>query len=230
MIDSHFRLGGAAGSNLQSSNCAKISGTVSSSPCIAGTLMLHLTKHSSAYLENTWLWAADRDIDSNIPNQLNVLSARGILVESEGPTWIYGTSSSHHTLYQYQIVNAANVVLGSVQAEPPHYQPVPKAPTPFSPGLFREDPWFRECQNDTASLGCAAGWGLRIIDSTEVYILGAGKLVLLPRLDSRVMKTPISYSLIKKAEQNTDIFSLGKLVLCEFPRLRYCRRLPKSHL
>jgi hypothetical protein len=63
VTDSHFRIGGAAGTDLQLKDCPAKSGSVKTS-CIAGTMMLHLTPSSSAYLENIWAWVADHDIDN----------------------------------------------------------------------------------------------------------------------------------------------------------------------
>lgn len=41
----------------------------------------------------------------------------GILVEStEGPVWLYGTSSEHAVLYQYMIYGANNVVMSMVRS------------------------------------------------------------------------------------------------------------------
>lgn len=39
----------------------------------------------------------------------------GILIESrEGPVWLYGTSSEHAILYQYNIFGAKNIVMAMV--------------------------------------------------------------------------------------------------------------------
>lgn len=77
LLDSHFRIGGARGSNLQAGDCPKLTGSVNPK-CIAGTMLLHLTKFSSAYLENIWSWVADHDIDSNVAQtQIDVYVARG---------------------------------------------------------------------------------------------------------------------------------------------------------
>lgn len=58
MWDTHIRVGGALGSNLQSSNCPKLSGTVNKN-CIAASMLVHITATASAYFENTWFWVAD---------------------------------------------------------------------------------------------------------------------------------------------------------------------------
>ena len=57
MWDTHFRVGGALGSDLDMSKCAK--GTVSDD-CIAASLLFHVTKQSSGYFENVWVWTADQ--------------------------------------------------------------------------------------------------------------------------------------------------------------------------
>ena len=42
-------------------------------------------------------------------NQISVYGARGMLIESQGPSWFYGTGSEHAVLYNYQLSNANNV-------------------------------------------------------------------------------------------------------------------------
>lgn len=114
MWDSHFRVGGAIGSNLQLHNCPKLVGFIPE--CMAASLILHLTQTSSGYFENVWAWVADHDIDVSLfgatdssASQVSIYSGRGILIESQGPTWLYGTASEHSILYQYQLLNANNV-------------------------------------------------------------------------------------------------------------------------
>ncbi|KAF9893487.1 hypothetical protein FE257_010799 [Aspergillus nanangensis] len=87
MWDCHFRVGGAIGSHLRASDCPT-TGAVRTQ-CKAASLLLHLTPKSSAYLENIWLWTADHDLDMITQDQISVYSARGVLVESQGPTWIW---------------------------------------------------------------------------------------------------------------------------------------------
>ncbi|KAL6234521.1 hypothetical protein BDW75DRAFT_241027 [Aspergillus navahoensis] len=169
--DSHFRVGGAVGSNLQAEDCPSLSGSVNPA-CKAAALLLHLTPQSSAYLENVWVWVADHDLDKITQDQIDIYVARGVLIESQGPTWLYGTASEHCVFYQYQLSGAKEVVLGMIQTESPYYQPVPKAPRPFATGLFKDDPTFDDCPADSTT--CALSWGVRIIDSKTVYILGAG--------------------------------------------------------
>jgi hypothetical protein len=41
---------------------------------------------------------------------------------------MYGTSSEHNILYQYQVSGAKDLYMGMIQAESPYFQPVPRAP------------------------------------------------------------------------------------------------------
>ncbi|GKT46029.1 putative glucan endo-1,3-beta-glucosidase btgC [Colletotrichum spaethianum] len=134
-------------------------------------MLLHLKPDSDAYLENVWAWVADHDLDQSNRNQIDIYVARGMLIESK-KAWLWGTSSEHCVFYQYQISGASNIAMGMIQTESPYYQPVPKAPQPFRTGLFPNDPTFNECSASDA--GCYSAWALRIIDSSAVYILGAG--------------------------------------------------------
>ncbi|KAJ5710984.1 hypothetical protein N7488_005140 [Penicillium malachiteum] len=169
--DSHFRVGGAKGSNLQATDCPKGSSSVNDN-CIAAALMLRLTHSSSAYLENVWVWTADHDLIVESQDQIDVYTARGILIESQGPTWLYGTASEHQVLYQYELYQAENIVMGMIQTESPYFQPAPAATLPFTPGLFPGNPDFTNCTS--GSVTCPVAWGVRIMDSSTVYLLGAG--------------------------------------------------------
>ena len=53
--DSHFRIGGALGTDLQAADCPTGS---SSDACIAASLGLHVTSGASGYFENMWVWTA----------------------------------------------------------------------------------------------------------------------------------------------------------------------------
>ena len=170
MWDVHFRIGGGAGTNLESSNCQKF--VANPSECQGAFASLHLTASSSAYLENVWAWTSDHDLDSDHA-QISIFNARGILVESSnGPVWMYGTASEHNVMYQYNIVNAKNVFMGMIQTETPYYQSSPKAPAPFTTNAGLNDPDFSSC--DPSSQTCAMAWGLRVKSSSNVYVYGAG--------------------------------------------------------
>ncbi|KAJ6547050.1 exo-beta-1,3-glucanase [Mycena capillaripes] len=165
MWDSHIRLGGAAGTNLQASNCPS-SGSGGTTNCMAAFMGLHLTPSSTAYLEGTWVWLADHDLDSGGQSQVSLYSGRGIFSESAGPVWMIGTASEHHVLYQYNLVNAKTHYLGLIQTETPYYQPTPAPPAPFSVNTAFQDPsnWS----------GITAAWALRVTTSTDIIVFGAG--------------------------------------------------------
>lgn len=175
MWDTHFRVGGAQGSQLTAKDCPKLTGKLNPS-CIAASMLLHMKGSSNGYLENVWAWVADHDLDSGPDQtQIDVYSARGMLIESKtGATWLYGTSSEHSVFYQYSLVGAKKVFLGMIQTESPYYLPKPQAPAPFdkSAGIFLGDPDFSDCSND--NIHCAAAWGVQVIGSTDVHIMGAG--------------------------------------------------------
>ena len=122
MWDVHFRIGGTAGTDLQSDTCSKNpTSTQPANPkCEAAYMLLHVTKQASIYLENNWFWVADHELDLADHNQINIFNGRGVLIESaEGPVWLYGTSSEHSQLYNYQVLNAKNVYMGAIQTETP---------------------------------------------------------------------------------------------------------------
>ncbi|KAI9375354.1 pectate lyase superfamily protein-domain-containing protein [Aspergillus egyptiacus] len=179
MWDTHTRIGGATGTELESAQCPA-SQTGVSEGCNAGSLMMHITEDASAYLENIWLWVADHDIDDPLLDdaqnnmvQCSVYVARGLLVESTAPTWLYGTSSEHAVYYQYNFYKARNVFAGLIQTESPYYQPTPNPPAPYenAVGTFSGDPDYT-CDSD--ALGCDSSWAVRIVNSQDIFIAGAG--------------------------------------------------------
>ncbi|KAI0780740.1 exo-beta-1,3-glucanase [Trametes elegans] len=185
MWDSHIRLGGAAGTNLLVSNCPAGS---TNPDCSAAFLALHLTPQSNAYLEGTWVWLADHDLDSGGSQQTTIFSGRGILSESAGPVWLIGTASEHHTLYQYSLVNAKNHYLGLIQTETPYYQPAPAPPAPFSVNSAFHDPSFSGSQQ--------SAWAVHITTSQDIIIFGVGLYSFFDNyqqacLDSRTCQTQL---------------------------------------
>ncbi|KAK2734185.1 hypothetical protein FQN55_002896 [Onygenales sp. PD_40] len=172
MWDTHLRVGGSAGTELQSDTCSKTpnSTTTPDPKCIGAFMLMHVTKSASGYFENTWFWVSDHELDLKDHNQINIYNGRGVLIESTGPVWLYGTASEHSVLYQYSIVNAANVFLGAIQTETPYYQSNPNALVPFTPNPAFHDPDFAACTTDS----CKKAWGLRVIDSSDIYLYGGG--------------------------------------------------------
>ncbi|KKA16281.1 Glucan 1,3-beta-glucosidase [Rasamsonia emersonii CBS 393.64] len=172
MWDVHFRVGGTAGTELQSNTCAKdpTSTAAPKSECIGAFMMFHATEKASAYVENSWFWTADHDLDMPDHGQIDIYNGRGVLIESQGPVWLYGTASEHNQLYNYQIHNAQNVYMAMIQSETPYYQANPNALTPFTPQTSWNDPDFSTCTTDS----CRKSWGLRVMNSSDLYVYGAG--------------------------------------------------------
>jgi hypothetical protein len=112
-------------------------------------------------------------MDRVTQDQINIFSARGVLIESQGPTWLWATSVEHNILYQYQLSGAENALMGLIQMETPYFQVSPAAPVPLSSGLvFANDPNFQDCA--AGSLTCAMSWGVQMVDSSTVYVLSTG--------------------------------------------------------
>jgi len=161
--DTHIRLGSAAGTNLESSQCPTGDGVPSN--CFSSFMGLHLTSGSSAYIEGLWVWNGDHDLDGS-GAQVSVFSGRGIFSESQGPVWLIGTAAEHHALYQYNLVNAANHYMGLIQTETPYYQPSPAPPSPFSINSAYHDPSFPS--------GQTSAWALNVQSSSNIFVYGAG--------------------------------------------------------
>ncbi|KAJ3499549.1 hypothetical protein NLG97_g251 [Lecanicillium saksenae] len=179
--DCHARIGGALGTRLTPKECPP-STTGVNSACSAASLMMHLTKEASGYFENMWLWGADHMIDdpdfkdaTNDMEQTSVYVARGFLIESTEPTWLYATASEHAVFYQYNFHNAANIFAGMIQTESPYYQPNPKPPAPFTDvvGKMAGDPKY-DCASDDPLSGCDESWSTIMTASENIFIAAAG--------------------------------------------------------
>ncbi|KAJ7043179.1 glycoside hydrolase family 55 protein [Mycena alexandri] len=164
--DTHIRLGGAAGTNLEIEQCLPGPG-LDDSKCMAAFMALHLTRDSTAYLEGMWVWLADHALDEDGVSQLTIFCGRGILSESQGPVWMIGTAE-HHALYQYSLVNAKEHWLGLIQTETPYFQPLLSSPLPypFTSVAKYSDPVFPP--------GINMAWGLLVQSSSDILIFGAG--------------------------------------------------------
>ncbi|KAH8589966.1 pectate lyase superfamily protein-domain-containing protein [Bisporella sp. PMI_857] len=201
--DVHFRIGGSAGTQLQSDKCSK-NPTVTAGPneaCIGAFLLLHVTKQATnVYLENTWYWVSDHELDLSDHNQINIFNGRGVLIESEaGPVWLYGTSSEHSVLYNYQIANAANVYMALIQTETPYYQSNPDASVPFTANTVYSDPTF------TGSAAVNKAWGLRIVDSKAVHVYGAGLYSFFDNYSQDCLKTQSCQENMLSIENSSDV-------------------------
>ena len=97
---------------------------------------------------------------------------------------MYGTASEHQLLYQYNLVNAQNVLLAMIQTESPYFQGRSFAlasqsantiPTYPDPNCARR---YSAAQNIPASRYLASqedrALGLHIQSSRDIFVLGAG--------------------------------------------------------
>lgn len=182
MWDVHVRIGGFAGTEQQLKQCPTASKGETDpvrDECIVAHTSMHITRSAGGlYSENCWLWVADHDLEDPHFTQITLFAGRGLLIESEeGRVWVTASGSEHHVLYQYQLVNTKDVYLGQIQSETPYFQPNPPATEPFSPDASIQDPDFEaQCagQDGDGDVPCEMAWGLRVIDSSNVVIFGAG--------------------------------------------------------
>ncbi|ROV99133.1 hypothetical protein VMCG_06572 [Cytospora schulzeri] len=189
MWDVHNRIGGSAGTSLLSEQCAKNNGTThgANEACEGTFLMMHITSSASdVYLENTWFWVADHDLEPAANSaQIDIYNGRGVLIESQGPVWLYGTASEHSVMYNYQLNNASAVYMAMIQTETAYFQGNPAAPAPFVVNATWNDPDF----SNTTSASSARTWGLRVVDSSDVYVYGAGLYSFFDNYDQDCLAT-----------------------------------------
>ncbi|KAI1811036.1 pectate lyase superfamily protein-domain-containing protein [Poronia punctata] len=176
MWDVHARVGGFSGSEMQVEQCLKKTGSADiDEKCIGANMLMHVTsKATGLYMENTWLWVADHDIEDKENTQITIYSGRGLYIEStEGNIWLVGTAVEHNHLYNYQFANTKNIFASMFQTETPYYMPLPDATKPFPINSDINDPDFSaSCEGVEGN--CAESWGLRIINSSDFFIYGAG--------------------------------------------------------
>ncbi|KUJ21098.1 1,3-beta glucanase [Mollisia scopiformis] len=206
MWDVHMRIGGSAGTNLQSNTCAK-NPTVTApanAACEGAFLLLHVTAQATIYLENNWFWVADHELDLSDHGQVNIFNGRGVLVASQqGPVWMYGTSSEHSVLYNYQLANASNVWMGAIQSETPYFQSNPDATTPFTANAAYSDPTF------SGSSSVNKAWGLRVVDSKDVIVAGAGLYSFFDNYAQTCLDTESCQSNMVSLESSDSIYLYG---------------------
>lgn len=204
--DVHFRIGGSAGTELQSDTCAKNPNVTApaNTACEGAFLLLHITSKATAYVENCWFWVADHELDLADHNQINIYNGRGVLISSEvGPVWMYGTSSEHSVLYNYQITNASNVYMALIQSETPYFQSNPDATTPFTTNAAYSDPVF------TGNASVNKAWGLRIVDSTDILVYGAGLYSFFDNYDQTCLDTESCQDNMLSIENSSPVHMYG---------------------
>ncbi|KAG8933801.1 hypothetical protein FRC01_007047 [Tulasnella sp. 417] len=201
MWDVHIRVGGFAGSDLSVSNCLKFTDHAVK-PCTGAFLGLHITSKATAYMEGTWVWTADHDLEDQDQRQIDVYTGRGILSESKnGPVWLIGTASEHAAIVQYSFYNSKNVYAGLIQTETAYYQPAPPVPAPFTTSTKWRDPTF----NNGPS-----GWGLHIAKSEGIFVYGAGHYSFFQNYTSECLTTfTCQQSIVKVTSNSKEVYIYG---------------------
>ena len=211
--DVHFRIGGSAGTQMELAQCAKnpnVTNAVNPN-CFGAFLLLHITSEATAYLENTWYWVADHSLEpADNSQQIDIFNGRGVLVEGKGPVWMYGTSAEHSILYNYQLVNASDVYMALIQTETPYFQTNPAANTPFTANAAFSDPDFATSCGANNAETCAMSWGLRVVDSIDVLVYGAGLYSFFNNYDQTCLLTESCQDNIVSIENSSvSLFGLS---------------------
>ncbi|KAI4719157.1 glycoside hydrolase family 55 protein [Aureobasidium sp. EXF-10727] len=204
MWDVHWRIGGTNGTELQSTNCAKTPNTPTTPnpECYGAFLLLHITRSASMYMSNNWGWVSDHEMDLLDHNQINIYNGRGVLVESQGPVWMVGTSFEHSMLYNYQISGAKEIYISALQTETAYMQNNPNAIAPYPPMSNWNDPTFSDCFTSN----CPKTWGCRIFNSTYIFVYGAGMYSFFNNYDSGCLATTNCQQKMVSVEQSQGIY------------------------
>ncbi|KAK3295361.1 glycoside hydrolase family 55 protein [Chaetomium fimeti] len=210
--DVHTRIGGYRGTELELEQCAKNPNVTNpiNPDCFGAFMMLHVKEGGSVYLENTWYWVADHSLEPEAQDgQIDVFNGRGILIEGEGPVWGWGTASEHSVLYNYQFNKASNVFLGHIQTETPYYQGNPDATEPFAVNADYADPDFAaSCADDTTGT-CKRSWGVRAVDSKDIFIYGAGLYSFFDNYSQDCLETQSCQSNVVSLEGGSQVHFFG---------------------
>ncbi|KAG5977673.1 hypothetical protein E4U55_006625 [Claviceps digitariae] len=143
--NSLITVGGTAGSEGINNGCDD-----ASNECKGAFIGLHLTKSSSAYVENTWVWVADHNSEGG--GGCNIAAKGGVLVQATKGTWLHALGAEHWWLYQLNLWESQNVFVSMLQAETNYDQgsyarQVPPAPWKANVQGWN-DPDFSWCGED----------------------------------------------------------------------------------
>ncbi|KAF3927732.1 hypothetical protein ABW21_db0206690 [Orbilia brochopaga] len=207
LYDVHARVGGFQGSNLDANTCLKTpSSTSVNANCAAAFMLMRVGRTASrVMLENVWLWTADHDLDLAAHSQISVFTGRGLLVESTGPVWLYGTASEHNVLYQYQFSSAQNVYMGLIQTESPYYQSNPVATAPFSVNSAFDDPDYSTICPPGSPDTCKKSYGLRIKNSSNILCYGAALYSFFENYTQQCLTDETCQTYMTSIESSTNI-------------------------
>ena len=109
-------------------------------------------------------------------------------------------------LYNYQVNNAKDVFMGFIQTETAYMQSAPNALTSgFVPNPGFTDPDFSDCTSDK----CKKTWGLRVLDSSNVYVLGGGLYSFFEDYDQTCLATEDCQENMIDIQCSNDIYLMG---------------------
>ncbi|KAL9576360.1 MAG: hypothetical protein Q9212_007166 [Teloschistes hypoglaucus] len=168
--NTHITVGGSADTTINTACSSPNTAT-----CPAAFLMAHLTRTSSAYIENMWGWTADHSLERSNGKPQNIATGRGILVEATRGTWLTGTGFEHNTLYNYNLHDAENVYAGLQQSETAYWQgsgSMQDAPAPWTPNSGYGDPDFGWCKPG-GDQRCRMGLALNVAGGRDLFLYGA---------------------------------------------------------
>lgn len=89
-----FQNSSLAGWSSTTPSLAHTNSSNASSSCLGAFMSMHITESATGlYMENVWLWTADHDLDSTLPNYADtnttVYAGRGLYIESrKGNIWL----------------------------------------------------------------------------------------------------------------------------------------------
>ncbi|PTB72274.1 glycoside hydrolase family 55 protein [Trichoderma longibrachiatum ATCC 18648] len=166
--NSLITVGGTRGASALTSAC-----TNPGNECKGAFLGIHITKNSSAYIQNVWNWVADH-IAESFGGGSSIAAKGGALVESTKGTWLHGLGSEHWWLYQLNLKSASNVVVSLLQSETNYdqgdnTQQVPPAPWTVDVQGWG-DPDFSWCDSTAR---CHMGLANYVQGGSNIYYFGS---------------------------------------------------------
>jgi len=205
--DVHFRVGGSRGTDLEPEKCAKKPGqnNTADPKCFGAFMHLHIRETASLYMENIWAWTSDHNLDGPDFGQISIYNGRGILTETtEGPVWFYSTAAEHNVVYQYQLQETKNIFMTMIQTETPYWESNPVVTAPFPVNSAFNDPTYTGCTAKTCK-----SWALRIVDSTDILVYGAGLYSFFENYDQECVNTHTCQDSVVSVEGNNRLSLLN---------------------
>ena len=85
---------------------------------------LKMIAGSGGWMENSWIWVADHDIDgqTNTDGLITVKVPYGLVMASTEPSYLVGVAIEHHFESNFNLTHAARATLIMAQTETPYWQ------------------------------------------------------------------------------------------------------------